>query len=69
MTYRWAVVCQACYSTLDNATGLAEVGGKPFNIAGASRGDSAARIDEATCRAFRRKEAAKLGYDLQGDAE
>jgi hypothetical protein len=64
MTYRWAVVCQACYSTLDNATGLAEIAGKPFNIAAMSRGDKAATIDEAKYRDFRRREAQKLGLDL-----
>ena len=69
ITFRWTVVCQACYSTLDNAAGLAEIAGKPYNIAGASRIDKAATIDEAKYREFRRKEAAKLGLDLDEDAE
>jgi hypothetical protein len=67
-TFRWAVVCQACYSLLDNATGLAEIAGKPFNIAGASRGDKAATIDEAKYQAFRRLEAQKLGLDLSEES-
>ena len=37
MAYRWVVICLACYSTLDNEAGLAEVAGKLFNLAGASR--------------------------------
>jgi hypothetical protein len=64
MTYRWRVICQACYSTLDNESGRAEIGGKPFNIAGASRGDKAATVDEAKYQKFLRKEAAKLGLAL-----
>ncbi len=68
MTYRWAVICQACYSTLDNYSGLAEVGGKLFNIAGASRCDKASTIDEKKYRAFLRKEATKLGLDLEDEA-
>jgi hypothetical protein len=63
MAHRWAVICQACYSILDNEYGLAEVAGAPFNLAGSSRGDKAATIDERKYQAFRRKEAAKLGLD------
>ncbi len=69
MTYRWGVICQACYSTLDNEAGLAEVAGKLFNLAGASRGDKAATIDEAKYKVFRRKEAAKLGLDLEDGSD
>ena len=32
MTFRWAVICQACYSILDNEYGLAEVAGAPLNL-------------------------------------
>ena len=63
MTYRWAVICQACYSTLDNAVGLAEVAGDTYNLAGLSRGDRATTIDERKYQSFCRKEAAKLGLD------
>jgi hypothetical protein len=63
MTYRWAVVCQACYSVLDNECGLAEVAGRPFNIAGGSREDKAATVDEVKYRKFLVKEAVKLGLD------
>lgn len=63
MTYRWAVICQACDSTLDNESGLAELAGGPFHLAGASRGDKAATIDERGYRRFRRREAEKLGLD------
>ncbi|QDV37380.1 hypothetical protein [Tautonia plasticadhaerens] len=61
------MICQACYSILDNDSGMAEVGGKAFTIAGASRGDKAATIDEAKYRRFRRKEAARLGLDMDDD--
>lgn len=67
MTYRWSVVCQACYSTLDNEIGLAEISGRLFNIAGASRMDRATTIDEAKYRKFRRREAEKLGIVLDED--
>ena len=67
MTYRWAVICQACYSTLDNYSGRAEVSGRHFNIAGASRGDRAATIDEAKYRKFQRREAEKLGITLDDE--
>ena len=67
MTYRWAVICQACYSTLDNYSGRAEVSGSLFNLAGASRADRAATIDEAKYRKFRRQEAAKLGLVLDDE--
>ena len=69
MTFRPAVICQACYSTLDNAAGLGQVAGKLFNLAGASRIDKAPTIDEAKYRAFQRKEAAKLGLDLGEESE
>jgi hypothetical protein len=46
MTYRWAFICQACYRTLDNGMGMAEVGGRKFNLAGVSRGDKATAVDE-----------------------
>ncbi len=67
MTFRWAVICQACYSTLDNYSGRAEVSGRLFNLAGASRGDKAATIDEAKYRKFRRREAEKLGISLDDE--
>jgi hypothetical protein len=67
-TYRWAVICQGCYLTLDNETGLAEIAGKLFNLAGASRGDKAATINEEQYQKFRLQQAAKLGLDL-GDAD
>jgi hypothetical protein len=38
MTYRWAVVCLACYRRLDNDCGLAEIAGKAFNLAEANEG-------------------------------
>ncbi len=52
MVYRWAVVCPACYLALDNITGIAEVGGRLYQMAGTSRADRAATIDEAGYRAF-----------------
>jgi hypothetical protein len=63
MTYRWAVVCIACYRVLDNATGLDEINGRLWNIAGASRGDKAAVLDERKYAAWQRREAQKLGLE------
>lgn len=64
LTYRWAVICQPCYSILDNWIGQAKIDGKSYNIAGASRVDRAATIDAEKYRKFQQKEAAKLGIDL-----
>lgn len=63
-TYRWGVICQACYLRLDNNSGAAEIGGKVFNIAGASRGDKASTINEAKYLAFQKREAKKMGIEL-----
>jgi hypothetical protein len=63
MTYRWAVVCNACYRILDNRSGLDEINGKLWNIAGASRGDKAAVLDERKYAVWQRREAQKLGLD------
>ena len=63
MTYRWAIICQACYSSLDNVGGLAEVGRGTFNIAGVSRRDRAVTLNEEQYRRFQEREAAKLGLD------
>jgi len=66
MTYRWAVICLACYRILDNEVGMGEVPGRGiFGLAGASRVDKARVMNEAQYRAFQRKEAAKLGIDLE----
>jgi hypothetical protein len=70
MTYRWSVICQGCYccySTLDNESGRAEVAGKLFNLAGASRFDRATTVSEAQYRKFRRREAEKLGLTLDDE--
>ncbi|HWT83347.1 MAG TPA: hypothetical protein VN648_31640, partial [Candidatus Methylomirabilis sp.] len=65
MTYRWSVICQGCYSTIDGTVlGYAEIGGERYSLAGASRGDKATMINEEQYRKFLRKEAAKLGLDL-----
>jgi hypothetical protein len=61
-TYRWAFICHACYRLLDNEGGRAEIPGRgEFNIAGASRGDKAAIVDEVKYLKFQRKEAEKMG--------
>jgi hypothetical protein len=62
MTYRWAFLCLACYRTLDNEMGLAQIGGKTLNLAGASRGDKAPLVDEAKYQAFQRKQAERMGF-------
>ncbi len=64
LTFRWAVVCQACYGRLDNAIGVAVVGDRAFNLAGASRGDKAAVLNDAKYQALQRRQAAQLGLDL-----
>ena len=62
MTFRWAFLCLACYRTLDNEMGLAEIGGHALNLAGASRGDKAPIVDEAKYQAFQRKQAERMGF-------
>jgi hypothetical protein len=64
MTYRWAVVCHACYRLLDDEDGRAEIGARTHNLASASRGDRAAVINEEQYQAWQRKEANKLGLDI-----
>ena len=64
MTYRWAVICQGCYARLDNAVGVAAIGTRMFNVAGASRGDRAPVLDEAKYQAFERRQAARMGLQL-----
>ena len=64
MTFRWAVICLSCYARLNNDFGAAEINGREFGLAGSSRGDKAAVVNEAQYRAFQRREAAKLGLDL-----
>jgi hypothetical protein len=63
MTFRWAVVCQPCYRTLDNDCGVGEIGGRLFGLAGASRGDKARVINEDAYRAWQRKLAEQMGTD------
>jgi hypothetical protein len=59
--YRWTVICLACYRLLDNERGVAEVGGRWFNIADASRGDKAAILDEANDQQWQQKETDRRG--------
>ncbi len=66
LTFRWAVICQACYGRLDNEIGVGAIGDRLFNLAGASRGDKAAVLNEAKYQAFQRRQAAQLGIDLCG---
>jgi hypothetical protein len=64
MTFRWAFICNACYRTLDNAVGVAEiVGHGVFNLAGASRRDRATTVDEAKYQRFQRREAERMGLE------
>jgi hypothetical protein len=62
-TFRWAFVCLSCYRALDNPSGVAEIGGRSYGLAGLSRGDKAAVADEVEYQAFQREEAAKLGLE------
>jgi hypothetical protein len=64
MTFRWTVICLGCYMRLDNDTGVAEINGREFGLAGSSRGDKATVVNEARYRAFQTREAEKLGIDL-----
>ncbi len=66
MTYRWAVICPSCYAQLDNHMGLAAIGRRCFNLAGVSRGDRAPLLDEAKYQAFQRRQAARMGLQLDG---
>jgi len=64
MTYRWAFICHACYRLLDNKAGLAEIPEHGiFNLAGASRTDRAAIVDEAKYRRFQAREAERMGLE------
>jgi len=64
MTYRWAFICHACYRLLDNEDGRAEIPGRGyFNLAGASRGDKAAIVDEAKYQRFQRQQAERMGLE------
>jgi hypothetical protein len=64
MTFRWAFICNACYRRLDNGSGRAEIlGHGEFNLAGASRGDKAAVVNEAMYRQFQRREAERMGLE------
>ena len=66
MTYRWAFICHACYRMLDNEIGVADIPGHgKFNLAGKSRGDKATIVDEAKYESFQRKEAERMGLDLE----
>lgn len=65
MTFRWAFICNACYRLLDNETGRAEIPGRgEFNLAGASRADKAATVDETAYRKFQKKMADEMGLDI-----
>ena len=66
-TYRWAVVCPACYLQLDSFDGTATIDGQFFTMAGESRRDKAVTLTEKTYRAWQRREAAKLGLDPDPD--
>ncbi len=65
-TYRWGVICLGCYGLLDNRSGAARIGGRFFNIAGASRQGKATVINEAKFRAWKQREARKVS-DNQGN--
>ena len=64
MTFRWAFVCLACDRGRDTTFGVGEVGGRLFNLAGASRGDRAAVVNEAKYQAFQRRQAAAMGLAI-----
>lgn len=65
VTYRWAVICQVCYRLLDNHIGTAEIGDKEYNMSMASRLDRANTINEEKYQAWQRREARKLGLELE----
>src|SRR5262249_25790379 len=63
-TFRWSPLCQGYDLTLDNATERAEVSGRLFNLAGASRVDKTTTVDEEKFRKFLRREAEQLGIEI-----
>jgi hypothetical protein len=65
MTFRWSVICQACYAILNDAPGgCAVIAGERFSLSLTYARDRATTINEEQYRKFQRKEAAKLGIDL-----
>ncbi len=65
MTYRWAFICNACYRVIDDSdVGIAEISGRQFNLAGASRGDKASTVNESQYMEFQRKQAGDMGLDI-----
>jgi hypothetical protein len=60
MTFRWAFICHACYRQLDVVPALAEISGRPFNMAASSCNDRAAIVNETKYQAFQRREAEKM---------
>jgi len=44
--------------------GVAAIGARLFNLAGASRGDRAPVLDEAKYQAFERRQTARIGLQL-----
>src|SRR4051812_38230145 len=63
-TYRSAFVCPACYDVLDSVTGMGEIGGRVYNIAGRSRGRKAPLYNQVKYDAFMRRKAREMGIDL-----
>jgi hypothetical protein len=63
LTYRWAILCPACYTRLDGFDGAATIGGNFSTVVGPSHGDRAAALNE-TCHAGQRREVARRGLDL-----
>lgn len=63
-TYRSAFICPKCYTTLDNDYGVTEIGNRTYGIAGASRGQRAALYDEKKYAAFQKRQAAKMGIQI-----
>ena len=60
------VICEECYCAIDNRFGVEAIGFNSFNLAGVSRLGKGTIIDEAKYVQFQRREAIKLGIDLQG---
>ena len=58
--------CEECYCCIDNHCGVEAIGFNSFNLAGVSRSGKGTIIDEAKYVQFQRREAIKLGIDLQG---
>jgi hypothetical protein len=63
-TFRSAFVCARCYAILDSDDGTGAIGGRAYGISGRSRCGQAALYNETKYRAFQRRQAGRMGMEL-----